>query len=392
MATSMDVDEPQTTRIDEGLYSRQLYVLGADAMKRMMGSSVLIVGLNGLGVEVAKNVVLAGVKSVTIHDDVPVQIADLGAQFFLREADVGQPRAAVTKPRLAELNNYVPVEVHTGALSAAVVSSFSIVVICGGVPMAECVSINAVCRAAGVRFILAETFGVFGYTFCDFGDEFVVVDANGEEPTSSMVATIDNSVEPAVVTCLEDTRHGLEDGDYVRFTEVGGMAALNEAEARPVVVINPHSFKVNGIGGMGSHTSGGLIMQVKQNKTVHFKSLAEAITNPDAANIVPSDFGKFDRMHQLHWGVQALHAYAAECGGLPAPSDATAAAKVLELAQKLATAAGAQIEFSPRLLHDLASGSRGDGAAHGLLWRHRGTRGDEGVQRQVPPAHAVALL
>lgn len=360
MATSMDVDEPQTTRIDEGLYSRQLYVLGADAMKRMMGSSVLIVGLNGLGVEVAKNVVLAGVKSVTIHDDVPVQIADLGAQFFLREADVGQPRAAVTKPRLAELNNYVPVEVHTGALSAAVVSSFSIVVICGGVPMAECVSINAVCRAAGVRFILAETFGVFGYTFCDFGDEFVVVDANGEEPTSSMVATIDNSVEPAVVTCLEDTRHGLEDGDYVRFTEVGGMAALNEAEARPVAVINPHSFKVNGIGGMGSHTNGGLIMQVKQNKTVHFKSLAEAITNPDAANIVPSDFGKFDRMHQLHWGVQALHAYAAECGGLPAPSDATAAAKVLELAQKLATAAGAQIEFSPRLLHNLASGSRGE--------------------------------
>jgi ubiquitin-activating enzyme E1 len=58
--------------------------------------------------------------------------------------------------------------------------------------------------------------------------------------------------------------------------------------------------------------------------------------------------------------VQALHAYAAECGGLPAPSDATAAAKVLELAQKLATAAGAQIEFSPRLLHNLASGSRGE--------------------------------
>lgn len=321
MATSMDVDEPKPAAegIDEALYSRQLYVLGAEAMKRMMGSSVLIVGLNGLGVEVAKNVVLAGVKSVTIHDDAPVQIADLGAQFFLREADVGQPRAAATKPRLAELNNYVPVEVHSGALSAEVVSGFGIVVICGGVPMSECVSINAACRAAGVRFILAETFGVFGYAFCDFGDEFVVVDANGEEPTSAMVATIDNTVEPAVVTCLEDTRHGLEDGDYVRFTEVGGMDALNEAEARPVVVLNPHSFKVEGIGGMGSHTTGGLIMQVKQKKTVAFKSLAEAIANPDAANIVPSDFAKFDRMHQLHWGVQALHAYAAESGSLPAP-------------------------------------------------------------------------
>ena len=58
-----------------------------------------------MGVEVAKNVVLGGVKSVTLCDNAPVAISDLGAQFFLREDDVGKPRAAVTQPRLAELNN-----------------------------------------------------------------------------------------------------------------------------------------------------------------------------------------------------------------------------------------------------------------------------------------------
>lgn len=36
-------------------------------------------------------------------------MADLGTQFFLRKEDVGSPRAAVTVPRLAELNSYVPV-------------------------------------------------------------------------------------------------------------------------------------------------------------------------------------------------------------------------------------------------------------------------------------------
>ena len=84
----MDIDD--NTKIDEALYSRQLYVLGKEAMQRMMGSSVLIIGLNGLGVEIAKNVVLGGVKSVTLHDNAPVQISDLGAQFFLREEDVGR--------------------------------------------------------------------------------------------------------------------------------------------------------------------------------------------------------------------------------------------------------------------------------------------------------------
>lgn len=36
-------------------------------------------------------------------------------QFFLREADVGQPRAQVTAPRLAELNTYVPIKVLEGS-------------------------------------------------------------------------------------------------------------------------------------------------------------------------------------------------------------------------------------------------------------------------------------
>ena len=277
---AMEVDEPKK-EIDEALYSRQLYVLGAEAMKRMMGSSVLIVGLNGLGVEVAKNVVLGGVKSVTLHDNQPVAVADLGSQFFLREADIGKPRAAVTQPRLAELNNYVPVDVYAGELTPEAVSQYGIVVICGGVPMAQAVAINDGCRAAGTRFIMAETFGVFGYAFCDFGDEFVCVDSNGEEPIAGvMVASIDNSGAETVVTCLDETRHGFEDGDYVIFTEVGGMDALNAAEARPVKVTGPFSFTVSGCEGMGTHTTGGLVHQVKQKKIIPFKSLRDAIAAP----------------------------------------------------------------------------------------------------------------
>lgn len=98
--------------IDESLYSRQLYVLGHEAMKRMGASNVLIVGLKGLGVEIAKNVALAGVKSLTLYDPAPVAIADLSSQFFLRPGDVGKRRDQVTVPRVAELNAYTPVTVH----------------------------------------------------------------------------------------------------------------------------------------------------------------------------------------------------------------------------------------------------------------------------------------
>jgi ubiquitin-activating enzyme E1 len=58
------------------------YVLGHAAMRRMQSSNVLICGMKGLGVEIAKNVVLAGVKSVTIHDSCKATWTDLSAQVF----------------------------------------------------------------------------------------------------------------------------------------------------------------------------------------------------------------------------------------------------------------------------------------------------------------------
>lgn len=52
------VDKPKHDMdgtIDESLYSRQLYVLGHEAMKRMGASHVLVAGLRGLGVEIGKS-------------------------------------------------------------------------------------------------------------------------------------------------------------------------------------------------------------------------------------------------------------------------------------------------------------------------------------------------
>ena len=44
------------TDIDESLYSRQLYVLGHDAMRRMQASNILLVGCKGLGIEIGGSV------------------------------------------------------------------------------------------------------------------------------------------------------------------------------------------------------------------------------------------------------------------------------------------------------------------------------------------------
>lgn len=71
--------------IDEGLYSRQLYVLGIDAMKRMAKTSILIAGANGLGIEIAKNVILGGLKQVTLYDNKVTEYTDLSSQVSVND-------------------------------------------------------------------------------------------------------------------------------------------------------------------------------------------------------------------------------------------------------------------------------------------------------------------
>ena len=57
---------------------------------RLRTASILIVTMKALANEVAKNLVLAGVGSLTINDDQMVTDDDLGSQFFISETHIGK--------------------------------------------------------------------------------------------------------------------------------------------------------------------------------------------------------------------------------------------------------------------------------------------------------------
>ncbi|PCH41139.1 ubiquitin activating enzyme [Wolfiporia cocos MD-104 SS10] len=331
LASAMDIDE---AAIDEGLYSRQLYVLGHEAMKRMAASNILIVGVKGLGIEIAKNVALAGVKSVTIYDPEPVQVQDLSSQFFLRAEDIGQPRAEAAVKRLAELNAYVPVRNLGGQpgkeITVDLIKDFQVVVLCGA-SLQKQLEINDWTHANGVHFIAAEMRGLFGSAFNDFGPKFTVVDPTGEQPHTGMIASIDRDGE-GVVTCLEETRHGLEDGDFVTFTEVQGMEELNGCEPRKITVKGPYTFSIGDTSNLGEYKTGGIFTQVKMPRILEFKSLRESLKSPE---FFITDFAKFDRPAALHAGFQALWEFQAQQQRPPRPRNAEDAAAVVALAKKL---------------------------------------------------------
>ncbi|CAH0514318.1 unnamed protein product [Peronospora belbahrii] len=356
---AMDIDFSGATTIDEGLYSRQLYVMGREAQLRMGTSNVFIVGLNGLGVEIAKNVILAGVKSVTLHDDTPATTLDLASQFYLSEVDIGKPRAAASVKKLAELNPYVPVRCHSGKITEEVLIGFRAVVLVN-VPLKEAMRINAICHANSIAFITTEARGVFGSVFCDFGDEFIVSDRDGVEPVSCLISSISNSA-PALVTVNEDTRHNLETGDLVSFREVAGFSFLNDSKPRKVTVTGPFTFTLDVIDDADKRrfeleqpSTGGYVTKVKQPLIVQFKNLENALVTP--GEFLVNDYAKLGRSELLHVAFQALNAFQEKHqGSYPRPGCLQDAEEVSALACEFNKQSASRNQFSVKNIGDADS-------------------------------------
>lgn len=299
--------------IDEGLYSRQLFVLGKEAMERMQKANILISGLGGLGVEVAKNVILSGVKSVTLHDQADVQLSDLSSQFFLTEADLGKKRAAACFQKACELNTYVHMRMETGELSEDLIKEHSVIVLTGS-SLEEQRRVNGITHQHGIAFVVADCRGLYAQVFNDFGPSFTVVDVNGNPATSAMVASISKEAK-GVVTCLDEVRHGFEDGDVVKFSEVRGMTEVNDKEFT-VSVTGPYTFSIGDTTGFSDYAEAGVATQVKKPQTMSFKSLEESMKEPE---IVYTDFAKFEMPQLLHMCYQVLHSFTSKHARVPAP-------------------------------------------------------------------------
>ncbi|XP_075966586.1 ubiquitin-like modifier-activating enzyme 1 isoform X2 [Anarhichas minor] len=341
--------------IDEGLYSRQLYVLGHEAMHRMGTADVLIAGMGGLGVEIAKNVILSGVKSVTVQDEGTAAWADLSSQFFLKESHLGQNRATCSLQQLSALNPHVRVSAHTGPLDDDLLLQFQVVVLTDS-SLDDQKRFDDFCHSREIRFIVADTKGLCGQLFCDFGEEYEVLDDNGEEPASAMIQSV-SKANPGVVRCTDDRQHSFSDGFKVVFSEVQGMTELNSIGPVEIGGCGKYSFRIGDTSAFSQYERGGVVTEVKQPFNLQFKSLGEALLDHQLLKM--NDFGKEQRHKTLHLAFQALHGFVKKEQRLPRPRSQSDADALLAMVEELnAVAQLAQLdEAAVRTLSYTARGN-----------------------------------
>jgi ubiquitin-activating enzyme E1 len=212
------------------------------------------------------------------------------------------------------LNEYVQVDIYKGEINREYLenSNFTCVVVCDA-HITDLVELNEICHKKNIKFIAAESRGLCGMIFCDFGRDFEVTDPDGEPPQSAIVVGITND-NPGVVTVHDDKRHGLYTGDYVIFEGVEGMEELNNQKPMQITVTGPYTFTICDTTKFGKYTSGGFVKQVKQPQVFSYASLKEALENP---KFLDTDFSKIGRPAELHVAFQALGEYVKTYKELP---------------------------------------------------------------------------
>ncbi len=95
-------------------YSRHvlLHEIGMDGQTRLRNSSVLIVGVGGLGSPVALYLAAAGVGRIGLVDFDQVDESNLHRQVLFAESDIGRLKLDAAKDRLHDANPHIQLDLH----------------------------------------------------------------------------------------------------------------------------------------------------------------------------------------------------------------------------------------------------------------------------------------
>ena len=367
-ASSSELSTAEKLRMD-----RQLHALGEKMVIHMKNARVLISGLGGLGVEIAKNVALAGCKTLMLHDTAAATHLDLATQFYLTQESVGQNRATASAKQVGELNPFCPVVENTEDLwakSDAELSEFLkgfACVVLTEAPLSLQVRVDGLCHAQNVSFVTADVRGLFCAAFVDAGQRHEVWDDDGEAPFEVLLSgvTPDNAARTALVRCLEFEKSPFSEGQQVTFREVRGLEALNAGSYRVKSSsysseTKTGSFEIE----LGSELSGsfqagsGRAVQNKVAVQVSHQTLASLLDSPGEKLLI-SDYAKFDGPAQIHTALRGLHRFWEAQKRLPQPWNAADADAVVAAAKEINAAAPLCDPLNEGLVRALAHTAQG---------------------------------
>lgn len=169
MKKSSDFFSKDLTSEERNLYDRQFRLEGW-SQKLVKNSRVLMVGVGGLGCEIAKNLAMLGVGHIDLVDLDIIEHSNLNRQILFAGAKLGEPKATVAAKKLTEINpNLIIKGYHTSLerLDPALYQAADVVV--GGLDsMNARLNLNAQCMRFRKPLVDGGVSGYHGHVYTVF--------------------------------------------------------------------------------------------------------------------------------------------------------------------------------------------------------------------------------
>jgi NEDD8-activating enzyme E1 regulatory subunit len=134
--TQSQSDEEMTAMGGQKRYDRQIRIWGPHGQALLERSTVCVLGAGPTATETLKSLVLGGIASFTVVDNLRVTGRDLGNNFFFDQSSLNKGRAEVAVGLLREMNDsvqgsFVDMDIESVLKSEpAIVKDFDLVVAC----------------------------------------------------------------------------------------------------------------------------------------------------------------------------------------------------------------------------------------------------------------------
>ena len=338
----------ENNNINTNFYSRQIGVIGQETMIELSKKNIFIYGMRGVGVETAKNIILAGPRKVTIYDNEISKMNDLTSNYFINEKDVYEKkrRDEASFNNLLKLNPYFntdnlqilekgPIIEHLKENIKNDIEKYNVVVITEFMAKNFIIEIDKFCRENTIGFIYGAELGINVFCFTDFGDKFSVYDKNGEEEKRFTINSISKG-NPGIVNLVHPIKSlDLKNNDFVIFKEIQGMKELNNCLPIKIKKIDEYNIEICDTSEFSNYISGGILMKAKIPFEIKFDSFEKKIEEPYNEDEIPQIIDETSCNEIIHIGILALYSFYNKYNFLPEINNENQAEELLKIAKQI---------------------------------------------------------
>ncbi len=199
-------------------YSRQSYTIGQDAQTKLSNASILIIGYNTLAQEIIRNMALIGVSKIDIfvnNNNNKNKYSSTGLYYKFDNGSVPLEDLRKLNPTI-KIDSVNILDEDNELDKKKIINKYNLVILTNSI-IDDAININRITHKFNIPFIMCGTYGLMGYTFNDFGDNFVINDIDGETSELLILESIDGKLLK-----FKD-EHKLSQGDIILVTDSNGV-------------------------------------------------------------------------------------------------------------------------------------------------------------------------